>query len=137
MMFLLYVTLTHLIVVYLYFRLKWDAIRNSSVTVLRLFADSIFIQTQLSVREGDLLPDQLGMGAPLLSDQRERLRAVSKLLLVVDVAGWINDPSLSLQAAVMSYTLLVPMMQLGVMAKPLLKVRERCPLSSVDWSSCQ
>ena len=94
------------------------------MTVLRLFADSIFIQTQLSIREGDLLPDQLGMGAPLLPGQRERLRAASKLLLVVDVAGWINDHSLSLQAAVMSYTLLVPMMQLGVVAKPLLKVRE-------------
>ena len=105
------------------FRLRWDAIRNSHVTMLRLFVDSIFIQTQISIQEGDLLPDQLGMGAPLLSSQRERLRLVSKLLLVMDVAGWINDPSLSLQAAIMSYTLLVPLIQLGIMAKPLLKVR--------------
>ena len=119
-----------------YLRLRWDVIRNNHVSVLRLFVDSIFIQTQISIQEGNILPDQLGMGAPLLSSQRERLRLVGKLLLVVDLAGWINDPSLSLQAAIMSYTILVPLIQLGIIAKPLLKVREPSFLGMVWSSSC-
>lgn len=105
------------------FRLNWGAVKSSHAAVLRLLVDSVFIQTQVSIQEGALFPDQLGMGAPLLSSQRERLRLVSKLLVILDVAGWLNDPSLSLQAAIMCYTLLVPLIQLGITAKPVLKVR--------------
>ena len=66
------------------------------------------------------------MGGPLKPTQLQRLKLVSKLFTAVQVAGMINDPSLCLQAVVLCFGLMAPMVQQGIMACPLLEALLYC-----------
>ena len=76
--------------------------------------------------QGCLLSDQLCVAGPLKPSQLQRLKLVSKLFTAVQVAGTINDPSLCLQAIVLCFGLVSPMVQHSIVARPLLEVLLYC-----------
>lgn len=99
---------------------------TTPTAILRHFVDSIIVHTQLSMSQGALLSDQLCVAGPLKPTQLQRLKLVSKLFTAVQVAGTINDPSLCLQAIVLCFGLVAPMVQHSIVAQPLLEVLLYC-----------
>ena len=94
--------------------------------ILRHFIESVIVHTQLSMSEGSLLTNKLCVAGPLKPTQLQRLKLISKLFTAVQVAGMINDPNLCLQAVVLCFGLMAPMVQQGITASPLLEVLLYC-----------
>lgn len=55
-----------------------------------------------------------------------RLQECQRLLLAIQVAGWLNDSALCLQAVVQCYGLLAPLIHQKIPAKPVVQVLLRC-----------
>lgn len=94
--------------------------------LLRLFLTAIFVRTEEAVRQEGLFCDQLNERGPLLSAQLARLQQCERLLVAVRLAGWLNEASLALQAAVQCYGLLAPLLHLRLPAAPVVQVLEWC-----------
>ncbi|XP_068714673.1 cilia- and flagella-associated protein 54-like isoform X3 [Montipora foliosa] len=107
-------------------RLDEDRLRESSPVLARLFLQSIFISVDSRIREGHLFCDCLCDNGPLYSGQLARLEECERLLLAIQVAGWLNDSALCLQAVVQSYGLLAPLIHQKIPAKPVVQVLLRC-----------
>lgn len=60
-----------------------------------------------------------------------RLHECERLLLAIQVAGWLNDTAMCLQAIVQCYGLLAPMVQQQIPAKPVIQVHKQDKL--VFW----
>lgn len=99
---------------------------TTPTAILRHFIESIIMHAQLTMSQGSLLSDKLCVGGPLKPAQLQRLKLVSKLFTAVQVAGMINDPSLCLQAVVLCFGLVSPMVQHSIVARPLLEVLLYC-----------
>lgn len=95
-------------------------------SILRHFVQSVIIQTQLSMAQGSLFSNNLCVDGPLKPSQLHRLKLVCKLFTAVQVAGTINDPSLCLQAVVLCFGLMSPLVQHGITARPLLDTLIYC-----------
>ena len=54
--------------------------------------------------------------------QVARLEECERLLLAIQVSGWLNDTALCLQAVVQCYGLLVPLIHQKIPAKPVVQV---------------
>ena len=99
---------------------------TTPTAILRHFVESIIVHTQLSMSQGSLLSDKLCVAGPLKPTQLHRLKLVSELFTTVQVAGTINDPNLCLQAVVLCFGLVAPMVQHSIVARPLLEVLLYC-----------
>ena len=106
--------------------LEKHLLSTTPTAILRHFVESIIVHTQLSMSQGFLLSDKLCVAGPLKPIQLHRLKLVSKLFTAVHVAGTINDPSLCLQAVVLCFGLVAPMVQHSIVARPLLEVLLYC-----------
>ena len=82
----------------------------------------MFIHVQIELTAGSLLVDQLCEGGALRRTQRERLGLVRRMLAGLEVAAMLNDASLCLQAVVICYGLLAPLIQHNIVTKPLVQV---------------
>lgn len=54
--------------------------------------------------------------------QVARLEECERLLLAIQVSGWLNDTALCLQAVVQCYGLLTPLIHQKIPAKPVVQV---------------
>jgi len=93
---------------------------------LRHFVQSVFIHVQIELTAGSLLVDQLCEGGALRRTQRERLGLVRRMLAGLEVAAMLNDASLCLQAVVICYGLLAPLIQHSIVTKPLVQILLCC-----------
>ena len=59
---------------------------------------------------------------PYLFIQVARLEECERLLLAIQVSGWLNDTALCLQAVVQCYGLLAPLIHQKIPAKPVVQV---------------
>ena len=59
---------------------------------------------------------------PHLFIQVARLEECERLLLAIQVSGWLNDTALCLQAVVQCYGLLAPLIHQKIPAKPVVQV---------------
>ena len=59
---------------------------------------------------------------PFFIIQVARLEECERLLLAIQVSGWLNDTALCLQAVVQCYGLLAPLIHQKIPAKPVVQV---------------
>lgn len=89
-------------------KLKLKNVENCSIVTLHYFIESIFINNDIAVKEGYLFCDKLSDKGSLINGQISRLNQCENLLVAIEVCGWINDNMMCLQAVVLIYGLLVP-----------------------------
>ena len=113
------------------YRLKIKNVENSSSVMLRYFIECVFISVDISIKEGALFCDSLCDEGPLTNGQISRLNECEKLLIAIEICGWLNDNILCLQAVVMTYGLLAPIIHWKVPIIAVLNVL-LCILSSLQ-----
>ncbi|PFX16137.1 Uncharacterized protein C12orf55-like [Stylophora pistillata] len=107
-------------------RVDEERLQECSPVLARLFLQSIFISVDIRIREGHLFCDCLCDNGPLYGGQVARLEECERLLLAIQVAGWLNDTALCLQAVIQCYGLLAPLIHQKIPAKPVVQVLLRC-----------
>ena len=108
------------------FQLKYSILDSIPHPTLREFVQSVFIQIQVSMAQGGLLTDSLRGEGPLRPSQVSRLRLAERLIVALEVSAMMNDGVLCLQAAVMVYGVLAPLIQYSVHSKPLVELLLHC-----------
>ena len=109
-------------------RLKSTLLSSAPLPFLRHFVQSVFIHVKVALVEGSLLADRLCEGGPLRHTQLERMELVWRMFAGLEATGMLNDASLCLQAVVMCYGLLAPLIQHSITTKPLVQVCLSAPL---------
>ena len=92
------------------YRLNQRAVCLSSPVLLRQFLTSVFIHVDVAVREGQLFCDIICDKGALYDRQTQRLHQCERMLVAVELAGWLNEANLALQAVVQVYGLLAPLL---------------------------
>ncbi|KAK7102964.1 hypothetical protein V1264_021114 [Littorina saxatilis] len=107
-------------------KLNKRAVCLSSPVLLRQFLTSIFINVDISIRQNGLFCDVLCDQGPLYPGQMKRLALCEKMMVAVELAGWLNEASLTLQAVVQCYGLVAPMLYYKIPALPVIQVLQQC-----------
>ncbi|XP_070557793.1 cilia- and flagella-associated protein 54-like [Ptychodera flava] len=107
-------------------RLNKDTVSVSSPVLLRMFLSSISINVDVSAREGALFSDKLCDQGPYYPGQMGRLGQSERMLVAIELAGWLNESNMALQAVVQCYGLLAPMLHFKIPSIPVLQVLMRC-----------
>ena len=55
--------------------------------------------------------------------QIERLQQCERMLVIMQLSGWLNEPNLALQAVVQCYGLLAPLIHYKIPSTPVIQVR--------------
>ncbi|RUS83830.1 hypothetical protein EGW08_008411 [Elysia chlorotica] len=106
-------------------RLNQRAVCLSSPVLLRQFLTSIMISVDTAVREGRLFCDLVcDRGAPY-SRQIARLHQCERMLVALELAGWLNEANLALQAAVQIYGLLAPVLYFKIPSLAVVQILQR------------
>ena len=111
-------------------RLRPGVVDSSHATLLYHFIYSVFVYTHLS--SPPLLPSHPHKTPPSLPrpTQLRRIDLCNRLRQVLVVGGCIEEPSLCLQAVVMCYGLLAPLLQRDIATPPIAEVRETSLMKS-------
>ncbi|XP_052282343.1 cilia- and flagella-associated protein 54-like isoform X6 [Dreissena polymorpha] len=107
-------------------RLNQKIVCLSSPVILRLFLTSIFISVDINVREGKIFCDALCDKGPVYSGQIKRLLECEKMLVAIELAGWLNESNQALQAVVQCYGLLAPLIFYKIPSIPVFQILQRC-----------
>ncbi|XP_062618793.1 cilia- and flagella-associated protein 54-like [Saccostrea cucullata] len=107
-------------------KLNQKVVCVSSPVLLRQFLTSIFISVDMSVKEGELFCDVINDKGPLLPGQMKRLSECEKMLVALELAGWLNEANLALQAVVQCYGLLAPLIFYKIPSLAVVQVLQRC-----------
>jgi len=106
-----------------------ELLQNYPTAIARLYLNSIFIHVSVSIEESSLWCSQVTVAPSLmLSSQQARLHLCTQLLTALEVGQYLNSPSYCLQAVVMSYGLLMPLLQHGLTTKDVAWVHIPCYL---------
>ncbi|GFO44544.1 hypothetical protein PoB_007104900 [Plakobranchus ocellatus] len=106
-------------------KLNQRAVCLSSPVLLRQFLTSIMISVDTAVREGRLFCDIVcDRGAPY-SCQIARLHQCERMLVALELAGWLNEANLALQAAVQIYGLLAPVLYFKIPSLAVVQILQR------------
>lgn len=89
------------------FRLKQEDLSKVSGSLLHLFISAVFVQVQCVLKG----MEQDNLESFMTSAKLKKFQLVAKLQLALKLSGWVNSYLFSLQAVIMCYTLLVPLMQ--------------------------
>ncbi|XP_057307241.1 cilia- and flagella-associated protein 54-like [Hydractinia symbiolongicarpus] len=103
-------------------RIKMNNLNNSSQIVQRYFVQSVFIMVDIAIKEGCLFCDTLCDQGPVKKGQISRLAQCEKLLVAIELSGWLNDNMLCLQAVVKMYGLLTPIIYWKLPIIPVIKI---------------
>lgn len=105
-----------------------ELLESYPTSIARLYLNSIFIHVSVSIEEGCLWCDQVSIPpGSLLSSQQARLQLCAQLLTALEVGQHLNSPSHCLQIVVMSYGLLMPLLQYGLTTKNIAWVNDSLP----------
>ncbi|XP_051890136.1 cilia- and flagella-associated protein 54 [Pristis pectinata] len=107
-------------------RLNNTAVPLASPILLRSFLGNIFIESDINCKEGAAFCDSVCDGGPLYKGQLGRLAKCEKMLVAIDLAGWINDGNQALQAVAQCYGLLAPMIFHRIPSVPVVQVLTKC-----------
>jgi hypothetical protein len=77
----------------------------------------------MAIKENQIYCDILFDGKIQYPKQIERLKECEKLLVLIDLASWLNDSQLVLQATVQCYGLLAPLIYFNIPYEPIVQVR--------------
>lgn len=112
-------------------------IKDHSPVLLRHVTVSIFIATECAIQEAGLFCDKVCDNGPLLKSQIQRLEECEKMLVAMELAGYLNDPSYLLQGGTQCFGLLVPLMQSDVYSVPVVQILTRCQVALREACSGQ
>ena len=104
-------------------RLRPNVLASCHLTLLHHFVYSVFIHTHLTSSPLPSPPHNLP-SSHQHNHHLHRLKLCSRLLQVLKVCGHIEEPSLCLQAVVMSYGLLAPLLQRDIRTPFIAEVRK-------------
>ena len=104
------------------FRLRQEVLSRTSPQLVSLFTTCAFILVQVEVMKEGLAYTQLDWTRPPYEQQLQRLAVCKRLLLAVELSSGLEGAELCLQAVVMCYGVLAPLIQHQLMAPPLAKV---------------
>ena len=93
------------------FRVDTPTVSRSSPVFQRLFLINLFTSVDVAIRDGALYSNIICDRGPPYNQQVKRLRECEKLLVAIELSGMLNDAPLAFQAIVLSYGLIVPMIQ--------------------------
>ncbi|XP_063397833.1 cilia- and flagella-associated protein 54-like isoform X1 [Mytilus trossulus] len=107
-------------------KLNQKVVCLTSPVLLRQFLTSIFINVDIAVREGQLFCDVINDRGPLLKGQLRRLKECEKMIVAIEMAGWLNEANLALQGVVQCYGLLAPLIFYKIPSVAVIQVLQRC-----------
>ncbi|KAK3102398.1 hypothetical protein FSP39_011137 [Pinctada imbricata] len=107
-------------------KLNHRIVCQTSPVLLRQFLTSIFIGVDMSVREGQLFCDVICDKGPLFKGQMRRLHECEKMLVAMELAGWLNEANFALQAVVQCYGLLAPLLFYKIPSVAVVQVLQKC-----------
>ncbi|XP_059167715.1 cilia- and flagella-associated protein 54-like [Physella acuta] len=110
----------------LLFSLHERAVCVSSPIVLHQFLSTVFMLCDVQTKEGQLFCDAICEKGPLFKNQVRRLHQCEQLLVAVEMAGWLNESSLALQAVVQIYGLLAPIIYHKIPTLAVIQILKRC-----------
>ena len=112
----------------LYLRLNYSSVEKSSPLLLRKFLECFFIVSDIQVKKKKVYCDLLFDGKIQYPNQVDRIRECEKLLVAIELAAWLNDPQIILQAIVQCYGLLAPLIYYNIAYEPIVQVLSHCLL---------
>ncbi|XP_061660030.1 cilia- and flagella-associated protein 54-like isoform X2 [Syngnathoides biaculeatus] len=98
----------------------------SSPLLCQLFLTSIFIETDINIRQQSLLCDSGSICGLFVWKQEARLAECERLLVAMDLAMWLNDSSSAVQAVGSCYGLLLPFIFHQILCDPAIKLLSKC-----------
>ncbi|KAM3601812.1 uncharacterized protein V6R79_019265 [Siganus canaliculatus] len=107
-------------------RLHIQTLEHSSSLQCQMFLTSIFIETQINIQQGSLYCDPFNVSGPFIWEQEARLTECERMLVAMDLALWLNDGSVAIQAVVSCYGLLAPMIFHQITCDPVVQVLKKC-----------
>ncbi|TNN63492.1 Cilia- and flagella-associated protein 54 [Liparis tanakae] len=110
-------------------------LHSSSPPQCRLFLTSIFIETEINIQQRSLYCDSLSDNGPFVWEQEARLAECEHMLVAVDLANWLNDGSAAVQAVVICYGLLAPLIFHQIACLPVVQVLQKCLIVLEENSS--
>ncbi len=90
--------------------------------MLRKFIECLFISVDIQVKENQIYPDILFDGKIAYPRQIERFKECEKMMIAIDLAGWLSDPQIILQAVVQCYGLVAPLIFYNIPYEPITQV---------------
>ena len=116
------------VTVFVSFRLRQEVLAQTSPQLVSLFATCAFILVQVEVVREGLAYTRLDWTRPPFEQQLLRLAVCERLLLAIELSSGLEEAGLCLQAVVMCYGVLAPLIQNQLIAPPLAKVHCMCML---------
>ncbi|XP_019941027.1 cilia- and flagella-associated protein 54 [Paralichthys olivaceus] len=105
-------------------RLCEQTLQLSSPHLCQLFLTSIFIETEIDIQQGSLYCGS--DHGPFIWDQEARLAECERVLVAMDLAMYMNDGLAAVQAVVICYGLLAPLIFHQIPCNPVVQVLKRC-----------
>ncbi|XP_029957087.1 cilia- and flagella-associated protein 54 [Salarias fasciatus] len=103
-----------------------QTLHRSSLHLCQLFLSSVFIETEINIQQGSLYCNSFSENGPFVWEQEARLAECERALVAMDLAMYLNDGSAALQAAVICYGLLAPLIFHQVICLPVVQVLKKC-----------
>ncbi|XP_071490299.1 cilia- and flagella-associated protein 54-like [Diadema antillarum] len=98
----------------------------ASPLLLRMFLSSIFINVDIAMRDGSIYCTKLCDSGPYYKGQTQRLANCERMLVAIELAGWLNETTMALQAVVQCYGLLAPLIHYKIPSIPVVQVLMQC-----------
>ncbi|XP_053575221.1 cilia- and flagella-associated protein 54 [Bombina bombina] len=107
-------------------RICSEVISMCSPILLQLFLRSIFIISDINIKEGALFCDSICNNDVLQKFQSCRIAECERLLVALDLSILLNDVNYSLQAVVQCYGLIAPIIYHKIPSAPVVQVIIKC-----------
>ncbi|XP_073507675.1 cilia- and flagella-associated protein 54 isoform X2 [Phyllobates terribilis] len=107
-------------------RLCPEAVSNSSPILLQLFMGSIFMFSDINIKEGALFSDSVCDGELSRKGQICRIAECERLLVALDVSTLLRDTSYALQAVVQCYGLIAPLIYHRIPSAAVVQILIKC-----------
>ncbi|KAJ6656335.1 hypothetical protein lerEdw1_003838 [Lerista edwardsae] len=107
-------------------RLILEAVSQTSPNLLYLFIRSIFIINDINVQDGALFCDSVCFNELRYNRQIARLAECGRMLVAVELSNWLNDVQYSLQAVVLCYGLIAPLIYHTIPSESLIQITIKC-----------
>ncbi|TNM84887.1 hypothetical protein fugu_009065 [Takifugu bimaculatus] len=105
--------------------LHTQILQCGSLHLCRRFLTSIFIETEINIQQGSLGFQSFSNNGPFIWEQEARLEECERMLVAMDLALWLNDGISALQAVVVCYGLLTPLIFHQVKHSPFVEVYKK------------
>ncbi|KAM8978137.1 cilia- and flagella-associated protein 54 isoform 4-T4 [Sarcophilus harrisii] len=108
------------------YRLRADALSESSSVLLYHFLRCIFVTSNINIVEQKLFCDTIKGNDVFTCQQASRIAECQRMLVAIELSTYLNDLSYSLQAIVQCYGLLAPLIFHNIVLVPVIQILIKC-----------